>query len=246
MSSNNNNKETLKIRGYRADNFTYSAKTESYEEVHSFDLTLEKLPMLPLPPIEHYLSNDSFLVSGSQGQPIKLKPDAMYFSDFLFLPTHLVQRRHRNVKATELQALQYDTQQREGILWAGKIRGASPINELLTGAIGPEALQGLHPAIPDNQKNLSQFYPLYATIDPNEKDSGDSGEEFYKPFTYYRPIYAGGHCKRVNCPLCRPVEKYKDELLHDESKRIMFQEQQRRWQFGKEREKQEQEDTNNK
>jgi len=134
----------------------------------------------------------------------KLTKDQIYNSDYVYIPTHLVQRKYVNVDEIERDVLEKESR-KEGIIWAGKIKGAAEITELLSQGIGPQIpVVALHPTIPDNQKNMPQFYPKYATVDPNDPDSW---EEFYKPFTYARPIYAGRHCKRANCGLCRPLER---------------------------------------
>lgn len=96
------NKIEMKIRGFRSDDYNYVPEAELHKEVHHWDLDLEKVPNIPAAVIPS--DSKDWLIDDGTGKNnlIRLHPDQVYKSNFIYVPTHLFQRKRYNVREWDL------------------------------------------------------------------------------------------------------------------------------------------------
>ena len=135
---------------------------------------------------------------GSDNQVLLIPKDEthMYFDvELLYLPLRMTGKRYHHIPESELALFEEESKQ-EGVFWLGEIMpNDSPIRAMLE-KVSPNMEASTHLFIEDSELNEKSAIN-------NDPHNQESVEVFFKPLRN-----KSGNCWKIDCPICRPVEKF--------------------------------------
>ena len=135
---------------------------------------------------------DRLPILGSNHQVMMIPKDRHYYDNqLLYVPIRLTGKRYHHIPESELGVYEQESKD-EGVFWMGEITGNIPTRELLE-KVSPTMESCVHLFTEDTELNER------SAINNDVQYNLENVEVYFKPIR---------DCKRWDCPLCQPVQKF--------------------------------------